>query len=125
MKYRSLIVRKHGGPEALEVAENELRPPRKGEARIRVLAASVSRPDVSVRRGEALYSGTFLGQKLPFTPGYSVIGEVDAVGEGITQAQPGERVGVLTVIGGYTEVCFHTFRFHLAAVRDGHAFSAG
>ncbi|MFZ5809537.1 MAG: alcohol dehydrogenase catalytic domain-containing protein [Chloroflexota bacterium] len=83
MKYRSLIVRKHGGPQVLEVAENELRPPRKGEVRIRVLAASVSRPDVSMRRGEALYSGTFLGQKLPFTPGYSVIGEVDAVGEGV------------------------------------------
>jgi NADPH:quinone reductase-like Zn-dependent oxidoreductase len=106
MRYRSLIVRKHGGPEVLEVAENELRPPRKGEVRIRVLAASVSRPDVTARRGEALYSGTFLGQKLPFTPGYSVIGEVDAVGEGVTQAQPGERVGVLTVIGGYTEVLY-------------------
>ncbi len=106
MKYRSLIVRKHGGPEVLEIAENELRPPRKGEARIRVLAASVSRPDVTARRGEALYSGTFLGQKLPFTPGYSVIGEVDAVGEGVTQVQPGERVGVLTVIGGYTEVLY-------------------
>lgn len=50
MKYRSLIVRKHGGPEVLEVVENELRPPKKGEARIRVLAASVSRPDVTVRR---------------------------------------------------------------------------
>jgi NADPH:quinone reductase-like Zn-dependent oxidoreductase len=106
MKYRSLIVRKHGGPEVLEIAENELRPPRKGEVRIRVLAASVSRPDVTARRGEALYSGTFLGQKLPFTPGYSVIGEVDAVGEGVTQAQPGERVGALTVIGGYTEVLY-------------------
>jgi NADPH:quinone reductase-like Zn-dependent oxidoreductase len=106
MKYRRLIVRKHGGPEVLEIAENELRPPRKGEVRIRVLAASVSRPDVTARRGEALYSGTFLGQKLPFTPGYSVIGEVDAVGEGVTQVQPGERVGVLTVIGGYTEVLY-------------------
>jgi NADPH:quinone reductase-like Zn-dependent oxidoreductase len=106
MMYRSLIVRKHGGPEVLEVVEKELRQPGKGEARIRVLAASVSRPDVTARRGEALYSGTFLGQKLPFTPGYSVIGEVDAVGEGVTQAQPGDRVGVLTVIGGYTEVLY-------------------
>lgn len=106
MKYRSLIVRKHGGPEVLEVAEHELRPPKKGEVRIRVLAASVSRPDVTVRRGEALYSGTFLGQKLPFTPGYSVIGQVDAVGEGVTQVQPGDRVGVLTVTGGYTEVLY-------------------
>lgn len=106
MKYHSLIVRRFGGPEVLEVVENELRPPRKGEARIRVLAASVSRPDVTVRRGEALYSGTCLGQKLPFTPGYAVVGEVDAVGVGVTQVQPGDRVGALTVIGGYTEVLY-------------------
>jgi NADPH:quinone reductase-like Zn-dependent oxidoreductase len=106
MKYRSLIVRRFGGPEVLEVGENELRLPKKGEARIRVLAASVSRPDVTVRRGEALYSGTFLGQKLPFTPGYAVIGEVDAVGAGVTRVQPGDRVGALTVTGGYTEVLY-------------------
>jgi NADPH:quinone reductase-like Zn-dependent oxidoreductase len=106
MIYRSLIVHKHGGPEVLEVVENELRAPKKGEVRIRVLAASISRPDVTVRRGESLYSGTFLGQKLPFTPGYSVIGDVDAVAEGVTQVQPGDRVGVLTVTGGYTEVLY-------------------
>ena len=35
---------------------------------------------MTARRGEALYSGTFLGQKTPFTPGYSVVGEVDAIG---------------------------------------------
>ena len=106
MKYRSLTVRRFGGPEVLELLENELRPPARGEARIRVLAASVSRPDVSSRRGEALYSGTFLGQKTPFTPGYSVIGEVDAVGDGVTQVKPGDRVGALTVTGGYTEVLY-------------------
>jgi NADPH:quinone reductase-like Zn-dependent oxidoreductase len=106
MKYRSLIVRKHGGPEVLEIVENALRPCRKGEVRIHVLAASVCRPDVTARRGEALYSGTFLGQKLPFTPGYAVIGEVDAVGKGVTRVQPGDRVGALTVTGGYTEVLY-------------------
>ncbi|MFW5729341.1 MAG: zinc-binding dehydrogenase [Spirochaetota bacterium] len=106
MTYRSVIAREYGGPEVLEVVEHELRRPGKGEVRIRVLAASVSRPDVSSRRGEALYSGTFLGQKTPFTPGYSVIGEVDAVGGGVTQVEPGDRVGALTVTGGYTEVLY-------------------
>jgi NADPH:quinone reductase-like Zn-dependent oxidoreductase len=106
MTYRSLIVDEYGGPKVLKVVENELRSPGKGEARIHVLAVSVSRPDVSARRGEALYSGTFLGQKTPFTPGYSVIGEVDAVGDGVTQVKPGDRVGALTVTGGYTEVLY-------------------
>jgi len=106
MKYKSLRVNRHGGPEVLEVVEHELRPPAKGEVRIKVLAAAVSRPDVTVRRGEALYSGTWLGQKLPFTPGYAVIGDVDAVGKTVRNVAVGARVGVLTVIGGYTEYLY-------------------
>lgn len=106
MKYKSLLVTRCGGPEMLQVVENDLRPPASGEVRIRVLAASVSRPDVTVRRGEALYSGTWLGQRFPFTPGYAVIGDVEAVGEKVRSVAVGARVGVLTVIGGYTEVLY-------------------
>jgi len=39
MTHRSLMVRNHGDAEMLEIVENELRLPKKGEARIRVLAA--------------------------------------------------------------------------------------
>jgi NADPH:quinone reductase-like Zn-dependent oxidoreductase len=106
MKYRKILVREFGGPGVLQVVEQELREPAAGEVRIRVLAASVSRPDVTVRQGKALYSGTFLGQKLPFTPGYSIVGEVDAVGEKVRGATVGRRVGVLTVVGGYTEFLY-------------------
>ena len=42
MTYRCLIVPEYGGPDVLQVVEQELRPPGKGEARVRVLAASVS-----------------------------------------------------------------------------------
>ncbi|CAG0993615.1 2-haloacrylate reductase [Anaerolineales bacterium] len=103
MKYKSVLVPRHGGPEVLQVIENDLRPPSAGEVRIKVLAAAVCRPDVTVRRGEALYTGTPLGQKLPFVPGYAVIGNVDAIGEGVREVTVGERVGVLTVTGGYAE----------------------
>jgi NADPH:quinone reductase-like Zn-dependent oxidoreductase len=106
MKYRSLVATRRGGPEVLQVVENDLRPPARGEVRIKVLAAAVSRPDVTVRRGEALYSGTWLGQKFPFTPGYAVVGDVEAVGENVRGVAVGARVGVLTVIGGYTEVLY-------------------
>ena len=54
MTYHNLVARQYGGPDVLEVVERELRVPAKGEARIRVLAASVSRPDVSSRRGDRL-----------------------------------------------------------------------
>ncbi|MCB0000968.1 MAG: zinc-binding dehydrogenase [Anaerolineae bacterium] len=106
MIYHSVTATRLGPPEVLEVVENELRAPGPKEARIRVLASAVSRPDVTVRRGEALYSGTPLGKKPPFTPGYAVIGDVEAAGVQVTGVSAGDRVGVLTVTGGYTEVLY-------------------
>lgn len=95
-----------GGPEVLHVTAHELVAPAKGQVRIRVLAASVSRPDLTVRSGQALYSGTPLGYKPPFTPGYAVLGDVEATGEGVPSALMGQRVGVLCVVGGYSEVLY-------------------
>jgi NADPH:quinone reductase-like Zn-dependent oxidoreductase len=106
VKYKSVIVTQPGGPEVLQVVENDLRAPAAGEARIKVLAAAVCRPDTTVRTGEALYSGTPLGHKVPFVPGYSVIGVVDAVGEGVSEVAVGDRVGALTVVGGYSEYLY-------------------
>ena len=106
MKYKSVIVTRTGPPEVLQVMENALRPPAAGEVRIKVLAASVCRPDITVRTGEALYSGTPLGQKVPFVPGYTVIGVVDALGAGVTEVAVGDRVGALTVVGGYAEYLY-------------------
>jgi NADPH:quinone reductase-like Zn-dependent oxidoreductase len=104
--YRSIVATRLGSTDVLEVVESGLRAPDAGEARIKVLAASVCRPDVTVRSGEALYSGTRLGQKPPFVPGYSVIGVVDALGKGVTETALGDRVGALTVVGGYTEYLY-------------------
>jgi NADPH:quinone reductase-like Zn-dependent oxidoreductase len=106
MKYKSVIVTQNGGPEVLQIIENELRPAKAGEARIRILAAAVCRPDITVRAGKALYSGTPLGQKTPFVPGYAIVGVVDALGEGVTHVAIGDRVGALTVIGGYSEYLY-------------------
>lgn len=106
MKYKSVIVTKNGGPEVLQVIENDLRAPLAGEVRIQTLAAAVCRPDITVRTGEALYSGTPLGQKIPFVPGYAIIGVVDAIGEGVSQVAVGDRVGALTIVGGYSEYIY-------------------
>lgn len=46
MKYKSVSVTKRGGPEFLQIVENELRAPAAAEARVKVLAASVSLVDV-------------------------------------------------------------------------------
>lgn len=106
MKYTSVVATRLGGPDVLQVTDNDLRPPTAGEARIRVEAASVSRPDITARTGDGLYSGTPLGRKPPFVPGYSVVGTVDAVGAGVSAVAVGDRVGALTVVGGYSEVVY-------------------
>ncbi|MEW5868564.1 MAG: medium chain dehydrogenase/reductase family protein [Chloroflexota bacterium] len=101
MKYRSVVVTQRGGPEMLQIVENELRSPAAGEVRIKTLAAAVSLPDV-----ESRYARSPFPPKVPYTPGYAIVGEVDALGEGVRQAGLGKRVAALTVYGGYAEYVY-------------------
>lgn len=99
--YKSIVVTRRGGPEALQIVENELRAPAPGEARIRILVTPVCQDDIATRVGNR----PFL-PKIPFVPGYSFIGIVDAVGEGVTAVSVGDRVAALTSFGGYAEVIY-------------------
>jgi NADPH:quinone reductase-like Zn-dependent oxidoreductase len=101
MKYKSVIVTRPGGPEVLQVVENDLRAPLTGEARIKILAVPVCLPDVEARYGRSPFR-----LKIPFVPGYAIIGVVDAIGEGVTNAAVGDRVAALTTLGGYAEYIF-------------------
>ena len=100
-KYKSVIVTERGGPEVLNVVENDLRVPAAGEARIKVLATPVVQDDVAVRVGNR----PFL-VKPPFTPGYSILGVVDAIGESVANVSIGDRVAALTTFGGHAEFIY-------------------
>jgi len=65
------------------------------------LATSVCQDDIAARVGNR----PFL-PKLPFVPGYSILGEVNEVGEGVTQVAVGDRVAALTNFGGYAEYIY-------------------
>jgi len=39
MKYKSIVATQRGGPEVLQVMENDLHPPLNGGVRVKVLAA--------------------------------------------------------------------------------------
>jgi NADPH:quinone reductase-like Zn-dependent oxidoreductase len=101
LQYKSVIVTRRGGPEVLQVIESDLRAPSPAEARVKILAAPVCLPDVEARSGRTPFP-----VKIPFVPGYAVIGVVDEVGEGVTNAAVGDRVAALTVYGGYAEYIF-------------------
>lgn len=93
-----VVVDRYGGPEVLEVVQDDVPEPRPGEVRVRVLAAGVSFTDSQLR------AGTYLGvPKPPFTPGYELVGVVEKLGPGCSRLQVGDRVAALTVWGAYAE----------------------
>src|SRR5208337_1520392 len=101
MTYKSVIVPKRGSSEVLKIIENDLRSPSAGEVRVKILATSVCQDDVAARIGNRPSL-----PKLPFVPGYAILGLVDAVGEGVTEVSVGERVAALTRTDGYAEYIF-------------------
>jgi NADPH:quinone reductase-like Zn-dependent oxidoreductase len=101
MMYKSVVAAARGGPDVLQIVENELRPPAAGEARVRVLAVAVCQDDVAARVGNR----PFLPE-IPFVPGYSMIGVVDAVGPGGAGVAVGQRVAALTQFGSYAEYIY-------------------
>lgn len=101
MKNKRIIVSHYGGPDRLQVVQEELPEPRRGEVRVRVLAAGVALPDVMMREG--IHPET---PRTPFTPGWDLIGVVDRVGADVSGMEPGETVAALPITGAYAEfVC--------------------
>ena len=98
---KRVVIDHYGGPEVVRVVEDEDPRPGPGEVRVRVLASGVSFTDSLLR------AGTYFGvPEPPFTPGYELVGVVDAVGPGCATLREGERVGALTVWGANAErVC--------------------
>jgi NADPH2:quinone reductase len=98
VKYRRIIVTHYGGPDALQVLEEECPEPKPGEVRVRVLAAGVSLPDVMMREG--IHPET---PPLPFTPGWDLVGAVDRLGDGVSGIETGQIVAALPISGAYAE----------------------
>jgi len=96
--YRAVMLTRKGGPEVLETVELPLKEPRRGEVRVRVLATGAGGTDILMRHGGYIYA-----PRMPFVPGYEAIGEVEALGKGVTSLKIGQRVAALLVHGGYAE----------------------
>lgn len=72
--------------------------PKSGEVRVAIKAASLNFPDLLMTEGK--YQ---LKPDLPFTLGMELAGVVDAVGEGVTEFQPGDEVAGGSRIGAFSE----------------------
>jgi NADPH:quinone reductase len=93
-------VRMHetGGPEVLRLEEVAVGAPGPGQARVRHVAVGINFADTYFR------NGTY-PMPLPAGMGVEASGEVEAVGEGVTNVKPGDRVtytGFLNTLGAYS-----------------------
>jgi len=96
----------HGGPDSLRLVHKPVPAPGAGQLLVRVRAAGVAFADVMMRHGK--YPGA---PPLPFVPGYDIMGEVEAVGEGVQGFHVGDALIAITKFGGYTEaICIEARR---------------
>jgi NADPH2:quinone reductase len=89
-------ISKTGGPEVMELVDAPMPQPGPGQALVKIAAIGVNFIDVYFRIG--LYKAD-----LPFTPGNEASGTVEAVGPGVTELAPGDRVAYAMHRGSYTE----------------------
>jgi NADPH2:quinone reductase len=98
VRHTRVIVTRYGGPDALQVIEEECPEPKRGEVRVRVQAAGVSLPDIMAREG--VHPET---PPVPFTPGWDLVGVVDRLGDGVSGVDQGQTVAALPIHGAYAE----------------------
>src|SRR5579864_7637975 len=101
MKYTRIVITHYGGPDALQVVEEECPEPKPGEVRVRVLAAGVALPDVLAREG--VHPET---PRVPYTPGWDLVGTVDELGQGVIGFELRQIVAAMPIPGCYAQyVC--------------------
>jgi alcohol dehydrogenase, propanol-preferring len=83
---RAMVLDKPQTP--LAVQELPIPQPRRGEILVEIEACGVCRTDLHVVDGELTHP------HLPIIPGHEIVGRVAALGAGVTDFTPGERLGV-------------------------------
>jgi len=96
---KAIVIREPGGSDVLELREVADPEPVRGEVRVRIRATAVNRADLLQRMGA--YPAPPGSPK--DIPGLELAGEVDAVGEGVTELAVGDRVFGLAGGGAYAE----------------------
>jgi NADPH2:quinone reductase len=95
---KAIRLQQTGGPEVLSLENVEVGAPGPGQARVRHSFVAVNFIDIYFRTGR-------YPMPLPNGLGSDAVGVVEAVGEGVTDIQPGDRVGyLLGPQGAYSDV---------------------
>jgi NADPH:quinone reductase-like Zn-dependent oxidoreductase len=116
---RSIWITRWGGPEVLEVREGPDPAVGPGQVRVRVHAAGLNFAEVMARQG--MYPDA---PKAPCVVGYEAAGVVDAVGEGVTELEPGMRVFALSRFGAHASMISVPAR-QVVPMPEGMSFEEG
>jgi NADPH:quinone reductase-like Zn-dependent oxidoreductase len=113
---KAIVLKDFGGPEMMELADVDTPSPKGDQILIKVMNASVNRPDVIQRQGN-----------YPPPPGDSeilgleVAGTIEAVGADATRFKVGDRVVALVGGGGYAEYAL-AYEEHAMTIPDSVSF---
>src|SRR5579864_4103221 len=96
---KASVVHEFGGPEVLRLEDLPTPRPVANQVLVRVRAAGVNPYDTYMRNGT--YA---IKPPLPYTPGSDAAGDVEAIGEGVSNMNRGDRVYLAkTLTGAYAE----------------------
>jgi NADPH:quinone reductase len=84
---KAIVVHEFGGPEVLRLEDVPTPRPAANQVLVRVRAAGVNPYDTYMRNGT--YA---IKPPLPYTPGSDAAGDVEAIGEGVSNINRGDRV---------------------------------
>ena len=87
---KAVVFDKVGGPEVLKIAEVQKPEVKPGTVLVKVRAAGINFADTLFRLGQYM-----MQPQLPDTPGLEAAGEIEAVGAGVENLRPGQRVAAL------------------------------
>jgi NADPH2:quinone reductase len=93
----AIRVHEHGGPDKLVWEEVPRPEPKPGEALVRHEAVGLNYIDVYFR------TGLYKAPSMPVTIGMEGAGVVEAVGQGVSDVKPGDRVAYAGALGAYAE----------------------
>lgn len=93
---QAICITQYGDANVLQLKDIPKPRPKAGEALVRLKAAGLNFIDIYMRSGRR-------DTPLPFIPGREGAGIVEAVGEGVTEVKPGDRVAYAGTLGSYAE----------------------
>src|SRR5262245_5241811 len=95
---KAMLSTRIGGPETLTLEELPDPKPGPGEVLLAVKACGVNYPDLLIIEDRYQFK-----PERPFAPGGEVAGVIEAIGPGVTQFKPGDRVIGSSIAGGMAE----------------------